>query len=433
MVTKDGRRLRHNAPYTFETKADAEAWLVDERRLLSSGDWTPPSVRLAAKRKKPITLGEYAPTWLAERKVKGQPLADRTRDHYQDLLNRFILPTFDDVALRDITPEMVGRWYDTAAATPTYQAHGYSLLRAIMRTAADPTKHSGRPLIPFNPCGIAGGGSSGTKRRIRRATAQEVANIVAAMPERHQLMVLLADGCALRFGELAELRRADVDVENAIIRVRRSVVPPARPEWSPKRPRARPGSATSRPHPTSWTPSGTTWRNMPHPAPKDSCSQAGTPSTWPPARSSASFQNRARGSPTLAAGVGTKLVDWPAGMIFASTTSDTEPSLKPLVMAPPWLSSWRSVATPPTKQPCATSRPHPDRLAELARKRAEARAGRRAKPPQKRFEPESSGPQRACCPPASFVTVLDDACSDLRKREQHDCAVRDHHDAICSD
>lgn len=93
-----------------------------------------------------------------------------------------------------------------------------------MRTAADPTKNNGRPLIPFNPCGISGGGSSGKKRRVRPATAEEVAAIVAALPERHRLMVLLADACALRFGEIAELRRHDVDTKNAVIHVRRGVV-----------------------------------------------------------------------------------------------------------------------------------------------------------------------------------------------------------------
>lgn len=224
-TTESGARLRHVAPRTFDARVDAEAWLVDERRLLSSGMWTPPALRLAEKRSKPLTMGDYAPGWLAARKVRGRPLADRTRDHYQDLLNRVILPTFAEVPLRNITPEAVGHWYDTAAAgRPTYQAHAYSLLRAIMRTAADPTKNNGRALIPFNPCGIAGGGSSGTKRRIRPATAQEVGIIVANMPERHRLMVLLADGCALRFGELAELRRSDVDVKNATIHVRRGVV-----------------------------------------------------------------------------------------------------------------------------------------------------------------------------------------------------------------
>lgn len=120
---------------------------------------------------------------------------------------------------------MVAHWYDTACPdTPTYQAHAYSLLRAIMRTAADPTKSNGRPLIPFNPCGISGGGSAGTKRRSRPATAAEVATIVSELPERHRLMVLIADGCALRFGEICELRRADIDLTQGVIRVRRSVV-----------------------------------------------------------------------------------------------------------------------------------------------------------------------------------------------------------------
>lgn len=223
--TDAGLPFRHSAPHTFTARADAEAWLVDERRFITNGDWTCPADRQANRREKSPTMGEYAPRWLVARKVKGQPLADRTRDHYQDLLDRLILPTFEDVELKAISPEAVAQWYDTAAPdTPTYQAHAYSLLRAIMRTAADPTKNSGRPLVPYNPCGISGGGSSGTKRRIRPASAQEVATIVAAISERHQLMVLLADACALRFGELAELRRSDIDVANAVIRVRRGVV-----------------------------------------------------------------------------------------------------------------------------------------------------------------------------------------------------------------
>jgi integrase len=37
-------------------------------------------------------------------------------------------------------------------------------------------------------------------------------------------MVLLAAWCAMRFGELAELRRSDIDVKNGVINVRRGVV-----------------------------------------------------------------------------------------------------------------------------------------------------------------------------------------------------------------
>lgn len=93
----NGVRVRHTAPTTFESRADAEAWLVDERRIVSSGEWSPPGVRAAVQRTPGLMLGEYAPRWLANRRVKGQPLADRTRDHYQDLLDRFILPFFGQV------------------------------------------------------------------------------------------------------------------------------------------------------------------------------------------------------------------------------------------------------------------------------------------------------------------------------------------------
>lgn len=218
--------VRHKAATTFDTREDAEAWLTDERRLISAGTWTPPSLRAAERRARPVTLGEYAPRWLATRKVKNKPLADRTRDHYDDLLQRFILPTFGATPLVHITPEDVAHWYDTAAVgTPTYQAHAYGLLRSIMATAADPTKHAGgRPLIPFNPCGIVGGGSTDRAKKIKPPTPAEVATIVEAMPERHRLMVLLADGCALRFGELAELRRRDVDTARGTINVSRAVV-----------------------------------------------------------------------------------------------------------------------------------------------------------------------------------------------------------------
>jgi hypothetical protein len=36
---------RHNAPHTFEAREDAEAWLAAERRLVTSDDWTAPSLR----------------------------------------------------------------------------------------------------------------------------------------------------------------------------------------------------------------------------------------------------------------------------------------------------------------------------------------------------------------------------------------------------
>jgi integrase len=51
----------------------------------------------------------------------------------------------------------------------------------------------------------------------------ELALLVAALPERLRLMIELAAWCALRFGEVAELRRGDIDLKNGVIRVTRAV------------------------------------------------------------------------------------------------------------------------------------------------------------------------------------------------------------------
>jgi integrase len=210
----------HNAPHTFDTRLDAEAWLTDERRLISAGTWTSPTDRAAAKKVKPVTFGEYAEAWLAGRKVRGRALADRTRDSYRDLLDAYILPTFGSVPLRAITPEMVDHWYELCAVgRPTTQARAYSLLRTILGTAVD------RNLIATaNPAKVRGGGSVDRAKKVRPATLAELETLAAAMPDKHRLMVLLASWCGLRFGELAELRHGDVDIKRGVIRIRRGVI-----------------------------------------------------------------------------------------------------------------------------------------------------------------------------------------------------------------
>jgi hypothetical protein len=41
----------HNGPRTFETRVDAEAWLADERRLISAGTWSSPAARQDAMKR----------------------------------------------------------------------------------------------------------------------------------------------------------------------------------------------------------------------------------------------------------------------------------------------------------------------------------------------------------------------------------------------
>jgi integrase len=200
---------RHTAPLTFDTKGDAEAWLSAVRTDIGRGVW-----KAAGAAGAPVTFGEYSAAWLTERDLR-----PRTHEHYRSLLDQQILPTFDAVAVKDITPERVRRWHaSTATTTPTLRAHAYALLRTIMNTAVSDD------VLAANPCLIRGAGQAKRARKIQPATLPQLSELVSAMPERYRLMTLLAAWCGLRFGELVELRRKDVDVKNGVLHIRRGVV-----------------------------------------------------------------------------------------------------------------------------------------------------------------------------------------------------------------
>jgi integrase len=206
-------QTRHNGPTTFTAKVDAEAWLAQEQRLIATGEWEPPTDRKALQAARNVTFGGYAETFLAERTLK-----PRTRQHYRSLVRNQLDPTFGTTPLRAITPHTIRGWHTALGTqTPTLRAHAYGLLRTILGQAV----HDG--LIPANPCHIRGAGNAKRVHKIKPATIPELEQIVAAMPEKYRPMVLLAAWCGLRFGELTELRRSDVDLKDGVLHIRRAV------------------------------------------------------------------------------------------------------------------------------------------------------------------------------------------------------------------
>jgi integrase len=205
----DGRR--YTAPTLFLSQREARGWLSLRQAEIIRKAWEPPEVVRPAK----VTFARYAEHWLAERDLK-----DRTREHYRKLLDqRLLTAPFASLPLASITSDDVRTWHASfGAETPTMRAHAYGLLRTIMGTAASDGK------IKVNPCVIRGAGIARRVHKIRPATLDELAIITAEMPERYRPMVLLASWCALRFGELAELRRMDLDLSDEVIRIRRGVV-----------------------------------------------------------------------------------------------------------------------------------------------------------------------------------------------------------------
>lgn len=200
---------RYPASTTFGTRGVAEGWLDRQRKLIESGDWKPPVSKLDTV----PTVAAYADTWLAVRDLK-----PRTRTHYRWLLTAYIVPGLGDLTVTTVTTAAVRAWYGSLTTGPTARAHAYSLLRSILATAVEDE------LLPVNPARIRGASKSKRVKEIRPATLDELVVLTEAMPPRLRLLIQLSAWCALRFGEVTELRRKDVDVKRGVVRIDRGVV-----------------------------------------------------------------------------------------------------------------------------------------------------------------------------------------------------------------
>ena len=210
---------RYVGPRTFQARIDAEGWLAQERRLIETDRWVPPNQR-GVSRTSRVTLRTFAAEAILRRRVRGESLRPRTVKLYEGLMDRVIGPELGEKTLHELRRADVNKWYGGLPADlATQRAHAYALLRSLFEQAMEEGVLAGP-----NPCAIRGAGVTRRLREIRPASLSELAALVNATQDNLKAAVLLAAWCALRFGEVFELRRSDVDLEAGAIHIRRAVV-----------------------------------------------------------------------------------------------------------------------------------------------------------------------------------------------------------------
>lgn len=274
--------LKFTAPHTFDSKAEAQAWLAGERADRARGTWHDPHAGR-------ITLTDYAYTWLDSR----PDLAPRTVQNYRDLLRKWILPRVGGARgielgayeLGALTPAVIRRWYAALFAATRehaerlqardrqrriHPARLWARERGIVvadsgrlsPTVLDAWRKAGAPsaatsaatagavphapgrataahaysvlrnilgaavrdqLITTNPCQIPGAGAQKSRER-RPASPAEVAQLAAMMPPEMSAAVTLAAWSSLRHGELFALAREHVDLGAGTVRIERALL-----------------------------------------------------------------------------------------------------------------------------------------------------------------------------------------------------------------
>ncbi|WP_220447141.1 tyrosine-type recombinase/integrase [Nonomuraea deserti] len=194
---------------TYVRERDAEKALSLIEAKLITGDWTDPQ---RAK----VKFGDYADKWIAER----TNLRPRTVEIYKGLLKRHIRPHLDGMPIGKLDTAVIREWRVLLLGNGVSEsevAKAYRFLRAVLMTAADDQ------IIPRNPCRIRGAGEEKPEER-PVLTVAKVFELADLMPPRLRALVLLATFASLRWGEVAALRRMDVDLTARTVSVRQQHV-----------------------------------------------------------------------------------------------------------------------------------------------------------------------------------------------------------------
>jgi integrase len=193
-----------SAPHTFERKSDAARWLTLKEAEIRRGDWIDPDAAT-------VLFSEYANEWIRDRVLK-----PRTTELYRGLVRNHLLPAFGHLSLGDIDESAVRRWrkerldggpHAERPFGPVTVAKAYRLMHA-----------EDDRLIRRNPCRIDNAGKEDSPER-EIVPLPVVFTIAKVIPVRYRALVLLATFAGLRWGELAGLRRGNIDLDACEIRI----------------------------------------------------------------------------------------------------------------------------------------------------------------------------------------------------------------------
>ena len=208
-ISRDGTKrkvLRYETLYNV-TKTKAERILADRLRVASNGK--PTRSRMTFK------------TLVAEWKNTVLPMYKHsTRKNHGHIVEKHLLPRFQDTALSDLTPQSLQAYVaqlDEQGYAPKTIDHIHDVLSAVLRTAAE-WGH-----IPENPARGLRLPRLTTVRPKWALTQKQAANLLLKLPLLAKTMVALVLLTGLRRGELFALRWKSLDQENRCLNITEAV------------------------------------------------------------------------------------------------------------------------------------------------------------------------------------------------------------------
>lgn len=188
----------------FRRRVDAERWLLEREREKARGEWVDPALGRT-------TFGEWVTDVEATRLNRRS--SSRARD--RSLLRSIILPTFGARTLAEVDPIEVRQWVadlEQRDYAPSTISKAYQIVSRAFRVAVTDG------IIARSPCREVKLPKIETFEK-RFLSPAEVEELAKAIDARYRVLVLTGSYTGLRFGELAALRKDDLDPLRRTLRV----------------------------------------------------------------------------------------------------------------------------------------------------------------------------------------------------------------------
>ena len=199
------RQHGRNRARTFSSRRDARDFDAEVRRQRRAGS-------LAALDAGAETLGEYVTgTWAA---AHAATLATKTRLHYASLYDYQLRPYLGSIALREVTPEVIGRWQADrlgSGAGPIAVRHAMDLLGSILEHAFV----GGH--LSANPARRVKKARSPRREEVQPLSPATVEAMRAALEARDATLISVLPYAGFRPGEALGLRWRDVREQTLLI------------------------------------------------------------------------------------------------------------------------------------------------------------------------------------------------------------------------
>jgi integrase len=165
-----------------------------------------------------LTVGKYLDKWI-DSSMRGS-VRQSTLVRYEQIVRLHIKPTLGRVALKNLTPAHIQGLYrdrlDSGLSPATVQKIHVVLHKALDQAAS-------WSLVPRNPTESVKAPRPAPEEIRPLNREQTKAFLEGARGERFEALYVLAVSTGLRQGELLGLKWGDVDLENGLIRVRRTL------------------------------------------------------------------------------------------------------------------------------------------------------------------------------------------------------------------